>query len=110
MPVFIVEAQCDAVVLRLFESDDSLHIRFGWSAHSYGPAKPSDVLLRKVRFRDYIMEGHLCYSVQLFDTSPTCTLHVDGEGSNRDAYISSQVRAFFKGAGLGIREANDIFA
>jgi hypothetical protein len=102
MPTFSVEGDCHAALARLFEAGQDGHLRFGWSGQSLRPAGYADLLAGPVRFRDYIMEGFLAYSVQAEDVRPGCLLGVRGEGSNRDRFIRPHVRPFVMAAGLTI--------
>jgi hypothetical protein len=106
MVTFEIEASCDEVLARLFETDNSSHLSFGWTGHSTSTAQIKDLIAGPVRFRDYIMEGFLTYSVQLIDASLCCTMQIIGEGSNRDWSIRPQVRHYIKAAGLEIRSEN----
>ena len=108
MPRFRIEADCRSALVRLFEADALGHVNFGWSGHSLQPASHNDLLAGAIRFRDYIMEGFLIYSVQAEDLSPGCLLRFDGEGSNRDWSIGLKARQFIQSSGLIIiQEADD---
>lgn len=82
--------------------DDQLHLRFGWTGQSISTGDRTDLTERQVRFRDYIMEGFLAYSIQLSDSGTGCRMQIDGEGSSRDWSIRPQVRHYIKAAGLEI--------
>lgn len=103
METFEVEAERDVVSARLFKPDASSHLCFGWTARSIATATISNLFTKPVRFRDYIMEGFVDYSVQLIDSSPRCKIQIVGEGSDRDWSIRPQVRHYITGAGLEIR-------
>ena len=103
MASFTLENDCHATLARLFETDEDRHLRFGWSGRSVETAAQEDLLAGAVRFRDYIMEGFLTYTVQVEDLAPGCVLLVTGEGSNRDWSIHPQVRHYIKAAGLVIK-------
>jgi hypothetical protein len=103
MVTFEIEAERDVVSARLFEPDASSHLRFGWTARSTATATIGDLVATPVRFRDYIMEGFVAYSVQLIECSPRCKIQIVEEGSDRDWSIRPQVRHYITAAGLGIR-------
>src|SRR4051794_1120950 len=100
MPTFTLEDDCRTTLARLFEADEGGHLRFGWSGQSFGAADHGDLLTGSVRFRDYIMEGFLTYTVQAEDLTLGCLLRVVGEGSNRDWSIRPQVRHYINAVGL----------
>lgn len=104
MVTFTLESDCDIALKELLKTDDGRCLIFGWTARSIEAAEPSDLLIRPVLFRDYIMEGFVTYSVQAEDLAPGCRLRVDGEGSNRDWSIRPQVRHYIKAAGLVITD------
>ena len=103
MVTFEIEASCEEVLARLFETDDLAQLRFGWTGHSTSIVDRKDLIAGPICFRDYIMEGFVNYSVQLVDAAPCCRLQVVGDGSNRDWSIRPQVRHYIKAAGLEIR-------
>jgi hypothetical protein len=107
MPTFTVEDDCRTALARLFEVRQGHQLRFGWSGQSLVAADHGDLLNGSVRFRDYIMEGFLTYTVHAEDLTPGCLLRVTGEGSNRDWSIRPQVRHYIKAAGLIIRSEDD---
>jgi len=107
MPTFTLEDDCHTSLARLLEADEGHHLRFGWSGQSLGAADHGDLLIGTVRFRDYIMEGFLTYTVQAEDLRPGCLLRVAGEGSNRDWSIRPQIRHYIKAAGLIIRSEDN---
>ena len=102
MSTFTLEADCRPALALLFEADADGRLRFGWYGVSLQPATHADLLAGPVRFRDYIMEGFLTYSVRAEDLSPGCLLRFEGEGSNRDWSIGPQARHFIGAAGLAV--------
>ncbi len=107
MTTFSIEGDCHAALACLFETGQDGHLRCGWSGHSLRPAKHDDLLVGLVRFRDYIMEGFLAYTVQAEDLRPGCLLSIRTEGSNRDQFIRPQVRHYITAAGLTITAESD---
>ncbi|MSR27461.1 MAG: hypothetical protein EXS06_10700 [Planctomycetaceae bacterium] len=107
MATFTLDDDCRTALKRLFEADASHHLCFGLSARSLGVADHADLLTGSVRFRDYVMEGFLTYSVEAVDLNPGCLLRVVGEGSNRDWAIRPQVRFIVDAAGLVVRSEGD---
>ena len=107
MATFTLDDDCRTALKRLFEADASHHLCFGLSARSLGVADHADLLTGSVRFRDFVMEGFLTYSVEAVDLNPGCLLRVVGEGSNRDWAIRPQVRFIVDAAGLVVRSEGD---
>jgi hypothetical protein len=99
---FSVDGDCRAILSRLFESDQNGHLRLGWSAVSLTAAGQTDLLVRPIAFRDYVMEGFVTYSVSAIDLMPGCLLSVYGGGSNRDRHIPNQIRHYITAAGFSI--------
>lgn len=102
MPIFTVEDDCRTALARLFELHEG-HLRFGWSGQSIGAANHGDLLTGSVRFRDFVMERFLTYSVHAEDLAPGCLLRFTGEGSSHDWSIRPHVRHAIKAAGLVMR-------
>jgi hypothetical protein len=107
MPEFILENDCREALTRLFETDEKGHLRFGWSGQSFDAIDHSDFLAGPVRFRDYIMEGFVTYTIMVEESGPRCLIRVQGGGSNRGWSIRPQVRHYIKAAGLTIASEDD---
>ena len=102
MPTFVIAGQCQDIVGKLFRSEQDRRLTFGWTAQSISPTNLSDIFSAPVRFRDYIMEGFVVYTVKVDDMEPGCRLSVVGEGSNRDWSILPQVRHYILAAKMNL--------
>jgi len=103
---FTINANQDAVVGALFIRDSNGHICFG-TARSCDPVDESMLFEGLIRFKDYLMEAYVYYSLQLKASDSTVCLHIELEGSNRDRYVPSAVKSYIKSAGLTPMETLD---
>ncbi len=84
--------------------DDDKHLRFGWSAVSIHPAKPTDLQTIAYEFRDYVMEGFVSYLIRIQTHSALINFRVGLLGLNRDQYVKPQLDHCFSQAGIAARQ------
>ena len=85
---------------RVFQGDDTGHVRFGWSGKSQCIATTTDIQNELVEFTDYLMEGFVTYHMRAIIDAQQLTIIVELHGTNRDQYMRSHVVFHLEQAGL----------
>lgn len=96
---FSIEADPTKALNAIFVEHEDGYIRFG-TARSCDPAKNFRLFESWVRFRDYVMEGYVYYSVRLRTVDSSLQIEIETEGSSRDSFVEPAIRACIGSLGL----------